>query len=174
MLATGKVTAAAQDSTKFELRNSLRIPRALWAASGGTAGYILLARAINNKPFQSSDGRNSPQRRRTATRVEQKDLLEYYTRSRSLISAHLCVEQGDLFKFYELQSMNTSTSYSQWTQRVLSSDLVRIIIYLHVRFLTNSLVFNCFRCILQIESFVMTEVVVTVEMLVSINKTATC
>ena len=41
--------------------------------------------------------------------------------------------------------------YFQWKQRVLSSKLVRII-NLHVLFLTNSLVFNCFRCILQIET----------------------
>ena len=41
--------------------------------------------------------------------------------------------------------------YFQWKQRVLSSNLVRII-NLHVRFSNNSLVFNCSQCILQIES----------------------
>ena len=41
--------------------------------------------------------------------------------------------------------------YFQWKQRVLRSNLVQII-NLHVLLSTNSLVFNCFRCILQIES----------------------
>ena len=45
--------------------------------------------------------------------------------------------------------------YFQWKQRVLRSNLVRII-NLHVLFSTDSLVFNCFRCILQIESLWMT------------------
>ena len=49
--------------------------------------YNLLARAINKKPFQCSDGRNSPERRRSAARVEQGDLFKFYARSRSLISA---------------------------------------------------------------------------------------
>lgn len=43
--------------------------------------------------------------------------------------------------------------YFQWKQRVLRSNLVQII-NLHMRLSTNSLVFNCFRCILQIKSFV--------------------
>ena len=45
--------------------------------------------------------------------------------------------------------------YFQWKQRVPGSNLIRII-NLHVRFSTNSLVFNCFRCILRIESLWMT------------------
>ena len=47
--------------------------------------------------------------------------------------------------------------YFQWKQRVLvlRSNLVQII-NLHMRLSTNSLVFNCFRCILQIESLWMT------------------
>ena len=36
----------------------------------GRGRYTLLARAIKNKPFQCSDGRDSPQRRHTAARVE--------------------------------------------------------------------------------------------------------
>ena len=51
------------------------IPRALWAAPG-SADDIILARAINSKPFQCSDRRKSPQLRCSATRVEQGDLFK--------------------------------------------------------------------------------------------------
>ena len=40
-------------------------------APGGPARYNQLSRAINNKPFQCSDGCDSRQRRRSAARVEQ-------------------------------------------------------------------------------------------------------
>ena len=55
----------------------------------GRGRYILLARAIHNKPFQCSNGRDSEcqQRHRTAARVEQGDMFKFYARSRSLISA---------------------------------------------------------------------------------------
>ena len=39
------------------------IPRALWVAPGGAARYNQISRAINNKPFQCSYGRNYPYRR---------------------------------------------------------------------------------------------------------------
>ena len=41
----------------------------------GRGRYNLLSRAIKNKPFQWSDGLDSQQRRRTAARVEQRDLF---------------------------------------------------------------------------------------------------
>ena len=65
------------------------IPCALCAAPGGGGRYNLLAWAINNKSFQFNDGRDSPQRCRTAARVEQGDLFKFYACSRLLISAHL-------------------------------------------------------------------------------------
>ena len=70
-------------------RNSLSNSPCPLGSAGGRSRYILLARAINNKPFQCSNGRDSPQRRRTAARVAQGDLFKFYARSRSLISAHL-------------------------------------------------------------------------------------
>ena len=69
--------------------NARAIPSALWAAPGGAAWHNQLWRVINNKLFQCSNGRDSPQRRRSAARVEQGDLFKFYARSRSLISAHL-------------------------------------------------------------------------------------
>ena len=64
----------------------------------GRGRYNLLEQAINNKPFQCSDGRDSPLLRRTAARVEQGDLFKFYARSRLLISAHLwaCSKQAVL------------------------------------------------------------------------------
>ena len=53
-------------------RNSLSNSPCPLVRARGRGRYILLARAINNKPFQCSDGCDSPQRRRTAARVEQK------------------------------------------------------------------------------------------------------
>ena len=44
----------------------------------GRGRYNLLARAINNKPFQCSDGRISPQRRCAAAREGQGDLFKFY------------------------------------------------------------------------------------------------
>ena len=80
---------------------ALAIPRALWAAPGGAAWHASnqLSRAINHKPFQCSVGRNSPQRRRSAARVEQGDLFKFYAHWRSLISAHLSwrVQASDSF-----------------------------------------------------------------------------
>ena len=58
------------------------IPRALWAAPGGAARYNQLWRAINNKPFQCSEGCHSQQRRHTAAQVEQGDLFKFYASSR--------------------------------------------------------------------------------------------
>ena len=59
------------------------IPRALWAAPAGAAWYNQLWRVINNKPFQCSDGCDSPQQRRTAARVEQGDLFKFYEAQQS-------------------------------------------------------------------------------------------
>ena len=42
------------------------------AAPEGAAWYNQLWRVINNKPFQFSNGRDSPRQRRTAARVEQR------------------------------------------------------------------------------------------------------
>ena len=50
-------------------RNSLSNSPCPLGRARGRGRYNLLARAINNKPFQCSDGRNSLQRRRTAARV---------------------------------------------------------------------------------------------------------
>ena len=38
-----------------------------------------------NKPFQCSYGRNSPQRRRSAARVEQGDLFKFYEAQREIL-----------------------------------------------------------------------------------------
>ena len=43
------------------------------------AADVICSHAIKNKPFQCSDGRNSPQRRRSAARVEQGDFLHPVT-----------------------------------------------------------------------------------------------
>ena len=71
------IQSKTRDSTQETLVwtvTAWAIPRAIWAAPGGRASwYDQLWRAINNKPFQCSDGRDSPQRRRTAARVEQGD-----------------------------------------------------------------------------------------------------
>ena len=77
-------------------RNSLSNSPCPLGRARGRGRYILLARAINNKPFQCSNGRDSPQRRRTAARAEQGDLFKFYARSRSVISAQFWY----LFKFY--------------------------------------------------------------------------
>ena len=67
-------------------------PRALWVAPGGAAPYNQISRAINNKPFQCSYGRNYPHRRwsESAARVEHGDLLNFFARSVTLTLAHLC------------------------------------------------------------------------------------
>ena len=62
-------------------RNSLSNSPCPLGRARGRGRYNLLARAINNKPFQCSNGRDSPQRRRTAGFVQ---IL------RSLTLAHLC------------------------------------------------------------------------------------
>ena len=93
------------------------IPRALWAAPGGAAGYNQLWRALNNKPFQCSNGRDSPQRRRTAARVEQGDLFKFYARSRSLISAHLLRYQRWLSQNY-LNVLLINPAYLEWQSAI--------------------------------------------------------
>ena len=70
-------------------RNSLSNSPCPLGSARGRCRYNLLARAMNNKPFQCSDERNSSQRRRSAARVEQGDMFKFYALSRSLISARL-------------------------------------------------------------------------------------
>ena len=77
------------DEYTAKLRNSLSNAPCPLGRARGRGRYILLARAINNKPFQCSNGRNSPQWRRSGARVEQGDSLKFCAHSRSLISAHL-------------------------------------------------------------------------------------
>ena len=60
---------------RYSLSNS---PCPLGRAQGRSR-YNLLARAIKNKPFQCSDGCDSPQWRCTAARVEQADLSKFYS-----------------------------------------------------------------------------------------------
>ena len=55
------------------LRNSLNNSPCPLGRARGRGLYNLPARAINNKSFQCSDGRDSPQLRRSAARVEQGD-----------------------------------------------------------------------------------------------------
>ena len=74
-------------SVLLDTRNSLSNSPCPLGSARGRGRYNLLARAINNKPFQCSDRRKSPQRRCSAARVEQGDLFNFYARSRSLISA---------------------------------------------------------------------------------------
>ena len=59
-------------------RNSLSNSPCPLGRARGRGRYNLLARAINNKPFQGSNGRISPQWRRSAARVEQVDLFKFY------------------------------------------------------------------------------------------------
>ena len=73
-------------SVLLDTRNSLSNSPCPLGSARGRGRYNLLARAINNKPFQCSDRRKSPQRRCSAARVEQGDLFNFYARSRSLIS----------------------------------------------------------------------------------------
>ena len=64
-------------------------PRPRATRRRGAARYNQLSRAMNNKPFQCSQGQNSPQRRRSAACVEQDDSFNFYARSRlRIISAH--------------------------------------------------------------------------------------
>ena len=58
-------------------KHSLSNPRALGAAPPGAARYNLPARAMDSKPFQCGDGRNPPQRRRSAARAEQEGLFKF-------------------------------------------------------------------------------------------------
>ena len=60
------------------VRNSLSISPCPLGRARRCGRYILLARAIKNKPFQYSNGRDSPQLHRTAARVEQGDLFKFY------------------------------------------------------------------------------------------------
>ena len=63
------------ESCASGVRNSLSNSPCPLGRARGRGRYILLARAIKNKPFQCSDGCDSQQRRRTAARVEQGDLF---------------------------------------------------------------------------------------------------
>ena len=111
------------------MRNSLsnfRAPCPLGSAfwAWGAAQYTSNqpAQAINNKPFQCSNGCDSPHRRRSAARVEQEDFFKFYACSRWLISAHPSlaqrrrsaarVEQQDLFKFYACSRSLISAYFS--------------------------------------------------------------
>ena len=70
---------AENDSSLYPFsRNSLSNYPCPLSRARGRGRSILLARAIDNKPFQCSDGCNSPQRRRTAVRVEQGEMFKFY------------------------------------------------------------------------------------------------
>ena len=73
-----KVRNSNSSAVSLLRRNSLSNSPCPLGRARGRGRYNLLARAIKNKPFQCSNGRDSPQRRRTAARVEQGDFFKFY------------------------------------------------------------------------------------------------
>ena len=82
----------------------------------GSDRYNLLARAIDNKPFQCSDGFNPPQRQHSAARVEQGDLL-FIARASRLYQPRPRARAGNCSSCYYRCTSRTFYANVRWSRR---------------------------------------------------------